>query len=368
MITTKSYLLMTTVTFLLPAIANLVFGLAAIPLYIRLAKAKNIVDTPNHRSSHTTVTPRGGGIFLAFGTILLAGLSSLWLTDSNVSWPFLATALCIAILGLIDDLKPLPSILRLGIQIALAAGLFALLSENLQSAIFNFQPASDTPFIWIIGACCVVWAVGCLNIYNFMDGIDGIATLQGMVASLTWGIIAYSTNDQFTLFITLLLLGGLLAFLRYNWPPAKIFMGDCASSFLGFAFAALPLLHSKHTGTDLWLSINLGALILFPFLFDGAYTLSRRAFGILIENSKFKIGRLPRLIELTQAHRSHLYQRWTQSGASHKYVSCMFGIWALIAGSSALLVHFDYITLIPAYIIVLVPGIALLNHSRKFPK
>lgn len=348
-------------------IANLVFGLAAIPLYIRLAKAKNVVDTPNHRSSHTIVTPRGGGIFIAFGTILIAGLSSFWLTDSNVSWPFLVTTLCVAILGFVDDLKPLPSIFRLSIQITLTAVLFLFLSNSFQFEILNFQSASDSLLIWLIGACCVVWAVGCLNIYNFMDGIDGIATLQGIVASLAWGAIAYGTNNQFALLFTLLLLGGLLAFLRYNWPPAKVFMGDCASSFLGFAFAALPLLHSIHTGTDLWKSINLGALALFPFLFDGAFTLCRRAFGFLIEDGTLELKNLPKLIKLTEAHRSHLYQRWTQSDKSHKYVSTLYGLWSALGGTAALLVHFDQITLIPAYLLVLAPAAALLLYSRRFP-
>lgn len=337
--------------------ANLLLGLAWIPLYIRLAKAKNIVDTPNHRSSHTTATPRGGGIFLAFGTILLAGLSSLWLTDSNDNWPFLATGLCVAVLGFIDDLKPLPSILRLGIQFVLAATLFAILSNDSEFKIFNEVRHSfsegGSHLTYLAAGLFVVWAVGCLNIYNFMDGIDGIATLQGLVASLAWGVIAYSTNDQFTLLVTLLLLGGLLAFLRYNWPPAKVFMGDCASSFLGFAFAALPLLHSTHTGTELWQSINLSALMLFPFLFDGTYTIFRR---------------LSKRENILEAHCSHLYQRWTQSGSSHKHVSTRYGLSAALGGAAALLVHFNQITLLPAYMLVLAPAVGLLIHSRKFPK
>lgn len=316
-------------------------GLLAIPWYIRFAHRKQIVDVPNHRSSHTRTTPRGGGIFLVIGTLCL--LFGYMVQQSQIaqSWPLLATSAGIAILGFIDDLRGLPSILRLGIQLTIAACLFIALSENLQFGILNFQLTADSSFVWLIGGCVTIWIVGCLNIYNFMDGIDGIATLQGIATAVTWSIIAYSSQNEFLLLFSLLLLGGLLAFLRYNWPPAKVFMGDCASSFLGFAFAALPLLHSKHTGTDLWLGINLSALMLFPFLFDGTYTIFRR---------------LSKRENILEAHRSHLYQRWTQRGANHRLVSSVYGLWALLCGASALLVHFEYLSLLSAYGIILVPA------------
>jgi len=129
-------------------------------------------------------------------------------------------------------------------------------------------------------------------------------------------------------------------------------MGDGASGFLGFSFAALPLLVADPDPADLWLKLNLGALILFPFLFDGTFTLFRRA--IRKENVR-------------EAHRSNLYQRWTQAGASHRKVATAYTAWAAAGGASALLVHFQNPGLL-AYAIVLVPAAALLIHSRCFPK
>ena len=137
--------------------------------------------------------------------------------------------------------------------------------------------------------------------------------------------------------------------LFFNAPPAKVFMGDGASASLGFSFAALPLLVAQPTPADIWLKLNLGALILFPFLFDGTFTLIPRAYFILcnktttknppiadkiidlakprtptISHQQSAIGNLARLSELTQAHRSHLYQRWVQSGASHRKVASAY--------------------------------------------
>ena len=337
---------------MVPAIANLLLGLIAIPFYIRYAQNKQIVDFPNHRSSHTKITPRGGGIFLAFGSILFACLSSFWLPY----WPFLCVAFCIVTLGFIDDLKPLSAIFRLGIQIILVATIFWIIGRDLQftsSEISSNFASASTLFTWVAMGLFTLWTVGCLNIYNFMDGIDGIAALQGIATTTAWTVIAYSSQNQFLYLLTLLLFGGLVAFLYYNWSPAKVFMGDGASSFLGFAFATMPLIHSKHTGIDLWVSMNLSALMLVPFLFDGTFTIFRRILNR--EN-------------ILQAHCSHLYQRWTLSGGSHRLVSSTYGLWAITGGISALLVYFEYLSLFLAYGIVLTPATALLIYSRKFPR
>jgi Fuc2NAc and GlcNAc transferase len=339
---------MTSTTILLALFANGLFGIIATPFYIRYARRNKIVDVPNHRSSHTTITPRGGGIFLAFGSLLFGCLYLLSIEQTNNAWAFLAISFGIALLGLIDDLRALPSILRLGIQLGLTATLFLLLHTNLQFTIFNFQLANHT---WLAMGVFTIWIVACLNIYNFMDGIDGIATLQGIATAAGWSIIAYSSQNEFALLFALLLLGGLLAFLRYNWSPAKVFMGDCSSSFLGFAFAALPLLHSQHTGTNLWVAINLSALMLFPFLFDGAFTILR------------KISKRENILK---AHRSHLYQRWAQLTDSHRLVSIMYGLWAVMGSITSVLVYSSKIDLTLAYAAVLAPGIALIIYSRQF--
>jgi len=160
-------------------------------------------------------------------------------------------------------------------------------------------------------------------------------------------------------------------------------MGDGASGFLGFSFAALPLLVAEPTPGDVWLKLNLGALALFSFLFDGAFTLLRRACVILKADNRasrsgnapldqpsaiFDFRSLARLGQLAQAHRSHLYQRWTQAGASHRKVAAAYTAWAALGAAAALLVHFRDLGLLIAYPIVLAPAAALLIHSRRFPK
>lgn len=353
-------------------LASFLLGLIGIPIYIFLAKKLNIIDTPNQRSSHKIPTPRGGGVFLAFGSILLAGVLEFFSPLSANGVVFLMACLGIALLGLVDDLSPLPSIPRLGIQIILATTLFCYLSSNLPFDVFSLRPATDSPLIWLIGACSIIWIVGCLNIYNFMDGIDGIATLQGIAAAATWAIISYDGQSEFSLSFSLLLMGGLIAFLLFNWSPAKVFMGDCASGFLGFSFAALPLVFSAFSGYDSWKAINLSALMLFPFLFDGTFTLGRRAYIIIrskaIHASLFSIHNLARLRELTQAHRSHLYQRWTQAGSSHGLVASAYGIWAAIGSVAAVMLFNNSVGYASAYGLVTVPALVLLVYSKRFPE
>jgi len=224
--------------------------------------------------------------------------------------------------------------------------------------------------------------------------MDGIATGQGLAAA-AWLAIALSSNaplplggqagnfTTFTAATLAALLGGLLSFLFFNWAPAKVFMGDGASGFLGFSFAALPLLVAAPTPADVWLKLNLGALALFPFLFDGTFTLLRRACVILKADNRasrsgnasldqpsaiFDFRSLARLGELTQAHRSHLYQRWTQAGASHRKVASAYTAWAFLCGGTAVATHLEIISLPFAWLVACAPAVSLFFHSRKFPK
>ncbi len=343
--------------------ANLIWGLLAIPWYINVAKRKQIVDVPNHRSSHTKITPRGGGIFLVIGSLSVAlFLGAKESNSSHLLW--IASSACIAFLGFADDLRPLPSRIRLAIQTLpiVILFLFHYSSTNMlpPSTIGFLQSLADN--LAIATLAISIWILGCLNIYNFMDGIDGLACLQGIAATIAWGTIAYLSQNEFLLIVASVLGGGLVAFLTHNWAPAKIFMGDCASSFLGFCFATFPIIHALHAGSDLWQGINLTVLCLFPFLFDGSFTLLRR---------------ISKKEDIFKAHRTHLYQRWTLHWASklqtdsqtdsHRYVSAIYGLWALTGSACSVSVYQNYTSLSIAYITVSIPAAILLVHSRKFP-
>jgi UDP-N-acetylmuramyl pentapeptide phosphotransferase/UDP-N-acetylglucosamine-1-phosphate transferase len=147
--------------------------------------------------------------------------------------------------------------------------------------------------------------VGLTNAYNFMDGIDGIAAGQGIVAAIGWGIIGLITGNPFLTALGFLLAASCLGFLCHNWPPARIFMGDVGSAFLGYTFAVLAVIASQ---SDPRLAF-IGILFVWPFVFDAVFTFFRR---------------LRKHENVFEAHRSHLYQRLVIAGYSHGVVSTLY--------------------------------------------
>jgi len=166
---------------------------------------------------------------------------------------------------------------------------------------------------WLAGPLAFLWLVGLTNAYNFMDGIDGIAGGQAVVAGLGWAVIGAMRAEQETVVFALLLAGASLGFLTRNWPPARVFMGDVGSTFLGFSFAALPILVDP-VDSHLFLA---GVIFVWPFVFDAGFTMLRRLF---------------RGENILQAHRSHLYQRLVITGWSHRAVTLLYAGLAAAGG------------------------------------
>lgn len=298
-----------------------------------LAKARQwaLMDLPNERSSHKIPTPRGGGLFFFPVISLLSILAWMWQPmDIHSGW-LLYSVICggaLSFLGFRDDVSSLPSVLRLGAQIALITPLVWLGPD---------WPALQLPLLpeitWGWGGKVLlgIWLVGMINVYNFMDGIDGIAALQGVAVSLGTLVLAIIYPMPFIALIAVITLGSLSAFLMFNWQPAKIFMGDVGSNFLGFLFAWLPLAIAWHPplASSEPMSLLLGAYCLFlaPFLLDGGFTFVRRLLNR--EN-------------VLAAHRSHLYQRLTISGISHARVSLLYFCWALLCIPCTILALHNY--------------------------
>lgn len=282
-------------------------GVEAIRQY---AIRRRVLDVPNSRSSHSAATPRGGGVVIALATVLtlVAAAAAESLTLSPVILAYLVGATLIAAVGWLDDVRSLSSGFRLLAQLS-AAVLLLIGAGWWDDVILPF--AGRVALGWAAVPLALLWIVGMTNAYNFMDGVDGIAGGQAVVAGVAWAIIGFATSAPVAAAVGLAVALSSAAFLLHNWSPARVFMGDAGSGFLGFTFGALPfLLAETSTGTDLRLRLPLtAALLVWPFVFDALFTVCRR---------------LIRGEHVLRAHRSHLYQRLVLAGMSHRSVATLY--------------------------------------------
>lgn len=295
------------------ALALSYFGITGLRCW---AEQHQILDIPNERSSHTRPTPRGGG--LAIVVVTLGGWLLCALLNPAVSWSALLAytmgAALIAVTSWLDDLHPLPNRLRFAAQ-SLGA-ILALWG-------FGYWHIANVPLLgqlhlgWLGLPVTFLWIVGLTNVYNFMDGIDGIAGGQAVVAGFGWALLGWLSSQPLVGTLGLLLAASSLGFLGHNWPPACIFMGDVGSAFLGYSFAILPVIAAQ---TEPALALT-GVLLLWPFLFDTMFTFLRR---------------LRRRENIFVAHRSHLYQRLVIAGATHRSVTLGYIGLALVGAVLAL--------------------------------
>lgn len=293
--------------------------------YRRWAVAQEVLDVPNHRSSHAVPTPTGGGVGIVAG--FLVGLG-LWLASGGTLSPralgWLAGALLVAAVSFVDDLRRLPASFRLATHLVGAA---LLTGAGVQGGDLPLAVALPLAFVWV----AIV-----TNVYNFMDGIDGLASAQAIVAGLAYAAAGAFVGNPLLAASGSLLAATALGFLVHNLPPARLFMGDVGSTFLGFSFAGLALLGNIGVGGGK-LPLEFGAVVLAPFLFDGLATLGRRAL------------RGERWFE---AHRSHYYQRLVQARLSHGRVTSLYTGLAVAAAAAALLGLTQDATLRPALAIL----------------
>jgi UDP-N-acetylmuramyl pentapeptide phosphotransferase/UDP-N-acetylglucosamine-1-phosphate transferase len=286
------------------------YGLvAAIRLW---AERRQMLDIPNERSSHTVPTPRGGGLAIAATVLFGLPVSALMVGSfsSRALFTYLVAGVLIAGVGWIDDRRSLSAGFRLGVQIGAAviavAGLGYFTGLRLPFGV-------SLHLGWLGLPLTLIWIMGLTNAYNFMDGIDGLAGGQAVVAGAFWVVVGWRDHLALVAGVGLLTAAASLGFLAHNWPPARIFMGDVGSGFLGCTFALLPVLASP---SDPRLPL-VGALLVWPFIFDTAFTMLRR---------------LRRRENLLQAHRSHLYQRLVLAGRSHVSVTSLYLGLALLGG------------------------------------
>jgi UDP-N-acetylmuramyl pentapeptide phosphotransferase/UDP-N-acetylglucosamine-1-phosphate transferase len=280
---------------------------AGVSRMIVLAIRKGIVDVPVARSSHAAPTPLGGGAPIVLLTC--AGSAAAWWLYAGARSPksgalLLLAALALGAVSWIDDLRGLSTRLRGSVHLAAAAAAVAALGpfSVIRLPVAGVVTASSA----VAGVLTLAWIVGLTNAYNFMDGIDGIAALQAVIAGAGWSAIALAIHDELTAAISLLITAASLGFLFQNWAPASIFMGDVSSAFLGFSFAVIPLLwHGDRSKAPL-----IGFLMVWPFVVDAFFTFLRRLW----------LGE-----RVFEPHRSHIYQRLCATGWSHALVATVYG-------------------------------------------
>ena len=293
-------------------------------------RARAILDHPNERSSHDTPTPKGGGLAL-MAVVLVAWVAAGLYLESSIflTWALPGVALVLAGLSWIDDLRALPPVIRLVAQIVAVTAI--LLLRPMPDAFFQglLPHALDALLAGIIW----VWFI---NLFNFMDGIDGITGIETIIIGVGVALIGDGLAA---------LLGGIMAaaaagFLKWNWHPAKVFMGDVGSVPLGFLLGWLLL---DMAGNGHW-----AAAMILPayYLADATLTLIRRA----LKGEK-----------VWQAHHQHFYQQAVQRGLSHANVTARVAVlgallvnlawfaengWALQALSAALLLSAIFLFLL----------------------
>jgi UDP-N-acetylmuramyl pentapeptide phosphotransferase/UDP-N-acetylglucosamine-1-phosphate transferase len=259
--------------------------------------------------------PRIGGIALLF----MSGAGLLLFSPSGAISLIWILALLMGLVTLFDDRFELPRLLRFGIQTIVAS-----IAVVAYSGIFisgGFPLLGNALPSWALVVMVLIWIVGLTNAYNFMDGIDGIAAIQGIVVVLGWSSISVATSgsEASDWILMTLLLGALLGFLAHNWSPARIFMGDGGSTFLGFLFALFPVAFAAAGRMELERALEAGFLFLWPFIFDTSTAFVRRVWK-----------REP----VFTAHRSHLYQvlaaTYATRSGGHRITAAIYGGLSLI--------------------------------------
>ena len=281
------------------------------------AQRRMVLDHPNVRSLHLRPTPRGGGIGIVLPVCLAIGAVGVLVpeVESAASW-LAGVGLLVAAVGLADDVRGLPVWIRLGTHL-FAAGLVVLGIGTWHSLVWPGLWSLDLG--WAAVPVTVLWVVGLTNAYNFMDGVDGIAGVQGLVAGFGWIGAGYAFHDPLVIVAGTAVAFASLGFLVFNWSPASVFMGDVGSAFLGFQLAALAVLVSSRSQA----AATAGILFVWPFVFDTVFTFLRRARHR--EN-------------VFCAHRSHLYQRLVLTGISHATVAVLYAALAAVGVAIGILV------------------------------
>jgi len=307
---------------ILSCIVSFILSILIIPIIIKIAKKKNLVDIPNHRASHSTPTPTFGGIgiFISFIVVVFAFIPVIGVSQIQF---LLATLIILFITGVRDDLKEIKASTKFTIQF-IAAFFLAHSGIRIESlcGILGFY-SIPTSIQYLI---TIIVITGTTNAVNLIDGIDGLAGGIGFINACIFGVLFSIKGDYVFGIISLSLAGGILGFLKYNFNPAKIFMGDTGSLIIGFLLATMGIkyLQNSYVNNPNNLILVFGILIL-P-IFD-----TLRVFTIRIIKKKSPFS----------ADKNHIHHLLIKTGYDHKVSAIVMYIANLtIIGCSFLFFYF----------------------------
>jgi Fuc2NAc and GlcNAc transferase len=300
-----------------------------------IAEKKKIIDIPNVRSSHSTPTPRGGGLAIVISWY--AGITILFmnnLMDDNLFYALLS-GIILASISILDDIFSLSPKLRFVFQIIsiITALYFVGLPDSINFGVFSIK--SNIVLSVLIGLS-FLWFI---NLFNFLDGIDGYASLEAIFVALGLFIITSNKLSLLLIFVT-------IGFLIWNWPKAKIFMGDVGSTQLGFIVFIMSLSLSNNNELQLFSWVILTSL----FWMDATVTLFRR---------------ILRKEKISQPHKKHAYQRLIQGGFSHKKVDIISIVINLALISIAYASGRHQILIIPCLLLAIIINYVFIKVADK---
>lgn len=314
-----------------------------------------IIDMPTHRSSHKRPTPRAGGIGAILGfmaALVLYYIQGAFdpLSISKLLLLMIAVGL-LTVVSLRDDIKALPALPKLITQ-ALTASLIVTSGLSIETLAFKGLEVSLT-FGYLGHVIGIIWVVFFINVYNFMDGLDGLAAGNTFIASGFLSYIAYTNGSSLVFILSFSVLWSIAGFFIYNFPKARIFLGDVGSQFFGLVLAVLGLLTMQPLVLD-FSPLTLPLLFL-SFIYDVMLTLCRR---ILNKQPVFK------------AHRTHLFQLLNRAGLSHAQVSFIYMAFTCCQGIGAIYLQhltfwYQLLLFVPYLLLLTLYTIFVQTHTKR---
>ena len=287
---------------------------------VRAMIAVRVLDRPDPRKVHTRETPKGGGVGVVVAFLVGIAVLYRFAEFARLADPYflgvIEASVAIALVALLDDIRNWKFTVKLAAQVLAA---LVAVSSGLYVSDYRLPYLGPLYIGWLGPPATVIWLLFATNAMNFIDGLNGLAGGVALIAAGFLAGIAAAHDGWFAYFAALMLIAGLAGFLPFNFPRARIFMGDVGSQFCGFVLAVLAVVASRFEGVEL--SFLIVPMLLSGVLFDVAFTLIRR--GLAGER-------------ITEAHRGHLYQVAQRSGVPWLIVTLVHWVFAVFGGVCAL--------------------------------